>query len=262
MLINLQAMSETEKYDNVHNSEVIHENSESGTQIDSLSSEERLEALSNEIPERQEQIDRIKASKEKSIDELKRLRDNLGVPHTEEDVHSISSSQERIDQLQSEKEALEKQQEELLLQQERKRLIDEEKANIIQEKIAQVFAEFKSLDQQDLSSILNTGHTFAGQVMESRALGSLNPDVAQQLVRAFNEGLKLLPQILERFPGIVEQLDDELTEEAEKRVDLKLEAEANKVVDTTEIDEEESEEDETATQPTINVPPNIPGDQT
>ena len=67
-----------------------------------------------------------------------------------------------------------------------------------------------------------------GLNVESKSMGSLNPEVAQSLAKAFKEGIKLLPQILEAHPDLLKKFDEDITKEATENVDKKLEEEKQK----------------------------------
>lgn len=101
-------------------------------------------------------------------------------------------------------------------EQEKERLIKEEKEKILQEKINDFFSELESLVPKDLKAALKNG-------MESNVLGQIDKKTVKILIEAFEEGIKLLPQILEKLPDLFEMLDEELTQEAIKRVEERLE---------------------------------------
>jgi len=134
--------------------------------------------------------------------------------------------------LQLEKEALEKLKAEL---------IQEEKEKILQEKLDGIFKEFEGLNSQDFESILKSGKITGGRNVESKSIGSLNPETAQSLAKAFTEGIKSLSKILEALPEFLKKLDEEATREATENVDKKLEEEKQKVEEdqkTKEISED------------------------
>ena len=53
-------------------------------------------------------------------------------------------------------------------------------------------------------------------------MGELDPETAKSLARAFGEGIKLLPKILEMLPDLLKKFDEELTKEATERVEKRL----------------------------------------
>ena len=128
-----------------------------------------------------------------------------------------------------EQEALEKQKEELISQQEKERLIREEKEKILQEKLDELFKEFEALNPRDFESIFKSGKTREGRNVESPSMGELDPEIAKSLAKAFKEGIKLLPKILETLPELLKKFDEDLIKEATERVEQKLEEEKQKM---------------------------------
>lgn len=105
---------------------------------------------------------------------------------------------------------------------ERERLIEEEKQKIWQEKIDHLFEEFKDLAKTDLESILRTGRMENGSTYESKSMGALKPETAQGFAQAFEQGMRLATEILKNLPDIINEFDEELTKEAEERVDKRI----------------------------------------
>ncbi len=201
-----------------------------------LSPEEQLKNLEGEAKAKQEEITRLSESVEGTKSALNAAREKLGLPPTEEDPPSVFSEKDKLEKLKAEQEGLEKQKEELISQQEKERLIREEKEKILQEKLDEVFKEFEGLNPRDFESIFKSGKTPEGRNVESKSMGSLNPEMAQSLAKAFKEGIKLLPKILEALPDLLKKFDEDLTKEATERVDKKLEEEKQK------LEEEKPEE--------------------
>jgi hypothetical protein len=187
-----------------------------------LSPENDLKNLEDKTQAGQQEITRLTELVEKTKTELNRLREQMGLPPTEDDPPALASEAEKLYKLQAEQEELAKQKEELR-RQERERLIREEKQHILQKRIDNLFREFEALDMPDLESLFATGRNSNGGPWESGALGLLDPEIVKSLAKAFKEGMKLLPQILETLPGLLKQFDEQLTNEAEERVDQKLE---------------------------------------
>lgn len=210
-----------------------------------LTPEEQLKNLEGEAAGKQEEMTRLSESIEGTKSALNAAREKLGLPPTEEDPPSISGSKDKLEKLKAEQEGLEKQKEELISQQEKERLIREEKEKILQEKLDEVFKEFEGLNPRDFESIFKSGKTPEGRNVESKSMGSLDPEVAQSLAKAFKEGIKLLPKILEALPELLKKFDEDLTKEATERVDKKLEEEKQKI-------EEEQK-------PEMDLPPAPPG---
>ena len=219
-----------------------------------LSPEEQLKNLGSEVEARQQKIARLTGSVEATRAKLKEARENLGLPPSAEDPPSISSEKDETERLLAEQKDLEKQREELINRQEKERLVQEAKAEILQEKIDELFEEFGGFDPSDLESIFQNGKTAGGKNVESKSLGSLDPETAQSLAKAFKEGIKLLPKILEALPGLLKEFDDQLTKEATERVEKKLEEEK------TEMKSKEKEEIKTE-EPSLEGPPEAPAEE-
>lgn len=194
-----------------------------------LSQEEQLKDLENEAEAKQEEMTRLSESIEGTKSALNAARGKLGLPLTEEDPPSVFSEKDKLEKLKAEQEVLEKQKEDLISQQEKEQLIREEKEKILQEKLDGVFKEFEGLDPRDFESIFKSGKTSEGRNVESKSMGSLDPEVALSLAKAFKEGIELLPKILEVLPELLKKIDEDLTKEATERVDKKLEEEKQKI---------------------------------
>ncbi|MDO8523051.1 MAG: hypothetical protein Q7S12_02055 [bacterium] len=193
-----------------------------------LSPEEQLKNLEGDIETRQQEISRLTESVEGTKAKLNETREKLGLPPTEEDPPSVFSEKDKLEKLQAEQEGLDKQKEELISRQEKELLIREEKEKILQEKINEVFKEFEELNPRDFESIFKSGKTSKGQNVESKSMGSLDAEIAQSLAKAFKEGIKLLPKILEALPELLKKFDEGLTKEATERVNKRLEEEQKK----------------------------------
>lgn len=207
-----------------------------------LSPEDQLKNLEGEAEATQQEITRITESVEGTKAQLNEAREKLGLPPTEEDPPSVSSEKDKLEKLKSEQEGLKKQTAELVSKQEKERLIREEKEKILQEKLNEMFKEFEGLNPRDFESIFKSGKTSEGRNVESKSMGSLEPEVAQSLAKAFKEGIKLLPKILEALPELLKKFDEDLTKEATEKVDKKLEEEKAKM-------EEEQKKEETPEEP-------------
>ena len=225
----------------------VEEGQEQKAEKPELSPEEQLKNLEGEAEARQQEITRLNESVEGTKAKLNEVREKLGLPPTEEEPPSISSEKDKLEKLQAEQKALEKQKEELIRQQEKERLIREEKEKILQEKLDEVFKEFEGLNPRDFESIFKNGKTYEGRIVESKSMGSLDPEVAQSLARAFKEGIKLLPKILEALPELLKKFDEDLTKEATERVDKRLEEEKHKK-------EEEQKKEEKPEEPKPEIP--------
>lgn len=206
-----------------------------------LSPEEQIENIENEVEARQEEIIRLTELVEGTKAGLNEAREKLGLSPAEKDPPSVFSEKDKMEKLKTEQELLEKQKEELVNQQEKEELIREEKERILQEKIDELFKEFEELNPRDLESVFRAGKTFNGRNMESRSMGSLDPEAAQSLAKAFKEGVKLLPKILEALPELLKKFDEDLTKEATERVEQKLEEEKEKMEEDGQNKREASE---------------------
>ena len=216
-----------------------------------LSPEEQLRNLEGEMESQQQEMTRLTGSIEGTKSKLNETRKKLGLPPTEEEPPSTFSEKDKLEKLKAEQEALEKQKEELVSQQEKERLIREEKEKILQEKLDELFKEFEGLNPRDFESIFKSGKTPEGRNVESKSMGSLNPEMAQSLAKAFKEGIKLLPKILEALPELLKKFDEDLTKEATERVDKKLEEEKAKM-------EEEQKKEEKPEEPKPEEKPKVP----
>jgi len=185
--------------------------------------EEQLKNLEDGIGTKGQEITKLTESIEGTKSELDEARGELGLPPMEDEPPNTASDKEKLEKLQAERDALEKQKEELVSQQEKGNLIKEEKEKILQEKLDELFKEFEGFNPGDLKSILNKGKTKEGKNVESNSMGELDPEVAKSLAKAFEEGIKLLPEIIKNLPELFKKFDEDLTKEAMERVDKKLE---------------------------------------
>lgn len=194
-----------------------------------LSTEDQLKNLTRESETRQEGISRLTSSVETTKIKLNEAREKLGLPPTEEDPPSVLLEKDRLDKLKTEQNTSEKQREELVSKQEKEKLVKDEKEKILQRKLDELFKEFEALTPKDFGNILQSGKTLEGRNVESKSMGFLDPKVAQSLAKAFKEGVKLLPKILEALPDLLKKFDEDITKEATEAVDKKLEAEKQKI---------------------------------
>ncbi len=207
-----------------------------------LSPEERLKNLEGDIEAKQREITRVTESIEGTKAKLNEAREKLGLPPVEKDPPSVFSEKDKLEKLQAEQKALETQKEELISHEEKERLIHGEKEKIMQEKIDELFKEFESLNLRDFESIFKTGQTKEGGKVESSSMGELEPKIAQALAKAFKEGIKLLPKILEVLPDLLKKFDEALTKEATERVEQKLEEEKKKMEEEQKKEEKSTEQ--------------------
>jgi len=222
-----------------------------------LSREAQIENLGGEVEDRQQKVARLAESVQGTRTQLDEARGELGLPATEEDPPSVLSEEDELARLRAEQEILAKQKEELISQQEKERLIREEKAKILQEKLDELFKEFEGFNPRDLESILKSGRTRDGRNVESPSMGELEPETAKSLTKAFQQGVKLLPKILEALPDLLKKFDEELTKEATERVEQRLEEEKQKMEKEQEGEKkrEEPEPGEEPEVPESEVPP-------
>ncbi len=229
----------------------VEKGQEQGAEKPELSPEEQIEQMSKDIEVKQEEMARLSESIEGKKSALNAAREKLGLPPTEEDPPSVFSEKDKLEKLQAEREALEKQKEELISQKEKERLIKEEKEKILQEKLDELFKEFEGLNPRDFESIFKSGKTREGRNVESPSMGELDPKIAKSLAKAFKEGIKLLSKILEALPELLKKFDEDLTKEATERVDKKLEEEKQKM-------EQEQKKKEKPEKPKPEEKPEIP----
>lgn len=201
------------------------EGSEKKTEQLELSPEEQLKNMEGNMEARQQEMTRLSESIEGTKAKINETREKLGLPPDKEEPPSIFSEKDKLEKLKTEQKNLKKQKEKLISQQEKESLIREEKEKILQEKLDELFKEFEGLNPRDLESIFKRGKTPEGRNVESKSMGSLDPETAQSLAKAFKEGNKLLPKILEALPELLKKFDEDLTKEATERVNEKLEEE-------------------------------------
>ena len=190
-----------------------------------LTPAEQLKNIENEVEIRRQEIIKLTESTKETRSKLDEARENLGLPPTEDDPQDVLLNKERLEKLKAEQDDLEKQREEIITRQEKEELIKKEKEKILQEKIDELFEEFAELQKTGKFESVFMGHTN----FESKSMGSIDPETAQSLAKAFREGVKLLPEILKNLPDLLKRLDDDLTKEAEKRVEEKLEEAKNNI---------------------------------
>jgi|GEM_PF-2396642 len=185
--------------------------------------QEELQGIETGIGASDEESTRLVGSIEDTQTQLGDLREKFELPPLEDDPPSTSSDREQLENAKAEQKALKDQREELINKQEREARIREEKEKILQEKLDALFGEIAALNEDDLESVLQGGKTRAGRNIGSLATGEIEPPVAKSLARAFKEGVRLLPQILEILPDLLKKFDEGLTEEATRRVDAQAE---------------------------------------
>ncbi|OGE82699.1 MAG: hypothetical protein A3B23_03310 [Candidatus Colwellbacteria bacterium RIFCSPLOWO2_01_FULL_48_10] len=198
-----------------------------------LETTEQLKSLNSQTELRQLGIDQLTKSVHADKKMLDKAREGLGLPPNDQDSPVASIEKGQMERLRAEQAAIEQERKELLEQ-----LIQQEKENILREKLDGLFKEFKQLNEfspLDFESIFASGQTREGYNFESKTMGSLDPETAQSLSRMFNEGIRLLPEILKAMPGLLKKFDEELTEEATRRVEENMEQKEQKV----EADEEQ-----------------------
>ncbi len=199
-----------------------------------LEQENQTEQLNEDVETKQEKITHLT----ESIVAMESVIDNTAEESNSEfkkEDPNVFKEKYKFRKLELEKEALEKLKAEL---------IQEEKEKILQEKLDGIFKEFEGLNSQDFQSILKSGKTAEGRSVESKSMGSLNPETAQSLAKVFAEGIKSLSKILESLPEFLKKLDEEATKEATENVEKKLEEEKEKV-------EEEQENKEKIEEPKL-----------
>jgi len=202
-----------------------------------LSPEEQLKNLEGEVEVKEQEITKLAESVEGTKTKLNEARESLGLPPTEEDPPSVFSDKDKLERLKAEQDALEKQKEELISQQEKEKLIKAEKEKILQEKINELFKEFEALQASGkFEGVLKGEANF-----ESKSMGTISPENAKALGKAFQEGIKLLPKILENLPELLKQFDKDLEKEAKERVDKRLEEEKQKLEDSQKKEEKPKE---------------------
>ncbi len=226
-----------------------------GTEKPELPPEEQLINIDDGIRAKQQEIKKLTDLTEGTKAELDEARKKLELPPTEEETPNALSYKKKLEKLQAEQKILEKQKEELIKKQEKEHLIKEEKENILQEKLDELFKEFRALSSHDFKSILKIGKTREGRNIESGAMGELDPETAMSLARAFEEGIKLLPEILKNLPELLKKFDEDLTKEATKRVEKKLGEEKQ------EKGEEQKKEEVKPEKPSAEEKSEIPGDK-
>jgi len=194
-----------------------------------LSPEEQLKGLDGQIESQEQEITKLTESTQDTRSRLSVVREELRLPPTSEESPSVASKKDTLEKLQVEQKELKKQREEIVSKQEKEKLIKEEKEKILQERLNELFKEFEGFNSNDLESILKSGKTQEGNNVESKSMGSLKPEDAQNLVKVFKEGIRLLPKVLEALPDLLNKFDEDLTKEAAERVEKRLEEEKKKM---------------------------------
>jgi len=169
-----------------------------------------LDNLDETSEQKKDKIITLKETAAKDREEFDKARKELGLSPSEENLAAEDELKK------SEQDATKRNEEEGISQQEKEKLIQEEKEKIIQEKIDELFKQFESFSAIDFKKITKKG-------MESSPFGSIDNKTAESLIKAFQEGAKLLPQILEILPDILKRFDEDLAKEAEERVEKRLE---------------------------------------
>lgn len=202
-----------------------------------LSPEEQLKNLEGDIEARQQEIARLTESVEETKTKLDETREKLGLPSTEEDQPNIFSEKDKLEKLQAEQEALEKQKEELVSEQERERMIREEKEKILQEKKDELKTKIEIKDnEQDLIKVFESSSTSEREIYGERGRveeAFLETDPSKSVLIFYKDGQvdKIIAgpeadveKIIETFTKD-ENFDENLTQEAEQRVGESLEEE-------------------------------------
>jgi len=186
-----------------------------------LSLQEQLKNLESEIWLQHQDMMNLTELIEQTKAKINEVREKLGLQPTNEEPPSTSLERDKLEKLKAEQEGLEQQKGELTAQ--RELLIRHEKENILQDKLDELFKEISELNSQDFQSIVKTGRTIEGRIFESKSIGPIDPEAVQSLAKAFQEGIRLLPRILEILPGLLKKFDEDLTQEATERVDKQFE---------------------------------------
>ncbi len=179
-----------------------------------LTPEEQIKSVDLKIEDGRGQMSKLLEGELSEEEEMSRARQELGLPPIKEDAqHNKEKTDDLLQQksLEQEKARLEKE-----------RLIEEERQKILQEIVNELFSEFESFSDADKSSIMASGFTSEGSRFGATSRGDLSPENAIALAKAFNEGIKMLPQILSAIPEMVKAFNDALTDEATRRVEEKM----------------------------------------
>jgi len=132
-----------------------------------------------------------------------------------------------------------------VLKQHKEELFAEEKRILMQEKLDEFFKELSQISHWDLNSLLESGKTADNKKFNSESMGQqLDPNMIKSLTKAFKEGIKSLPKIIEILPDILKEFNNNLTEEAEVSVEKKLQEEQEKELEEQKKVEQGDELDE------------------
>jgi hypothetical protein len=228
-----------------------------------LSPEEQLKNLEGEMESRQQEMTRLTESIERTKSKLNEVREKLGLPPTEEEPPSTFLEKEKLEKLKAEQEALEKQKKELVSQQEKERLIREEKEKILQEKINKLRAKIEvKKDRQDIIKFFESASTGEKKVYrEGRRVEEsfLETNLSKSVLVFFKDGQidKIIAGPEADVDKIIETIakdensDENLTQEAERRVEQRLREEKAKM-------EEEQKKEEKPEEPKPEEKPKVP----
>ena len=200
---------------------------------------------------------------------MNEAREKLGLPPTEEEPPSTFSEKDKLEKLKAEQEALEKQKEELVSQQEKERLIREEKEKILQEKIGELRAKIEvKNDEQNLVRSFESAPTGEKEIYgEGRKVEEsfLETNPSKSVLIFFKDGQidKIIAGPEADVDKIIEILtkdenfNENLTQEAERRVEQHLEEEKAKMEEEQKKEErpEESKPEEKPEVPEGEIPP-------
>ena len=180
--------------------------------VQKLTPEEQIKNVDLQIENSRGQMSKLSEGILAGEEEMSQARQELGLPPAKEDMQH---DKKRMEELQAQQKGLEQERARL----EKERLIEEERQKILQEMVNELLNEFESFSDTDKSSVMASGLTSEGGRFGETSRGSLSPENAMDLARAFNEGIKMLPQILTAIPEIAKAFDEALTAEATQRVE-------------------------------------------
>ena len=262
-------MSNPEKLDISPTVESQHETVETPTAAEQAEPtiEERLQSVESLTAENQEAIAQLEAQTSKSKEDLRGVRERLGLSDSEDNTDHDPTASSRLESLRSEQAKLEQQKEELVTEQEKAELIQQEKKKVLQEKLDGLFEEFNTALPEVLNSLAKNGKTPSGEKYSSKNLGELSPESAQSLAEAFKQGVKLLPEILKVIPELLKEFDEQITKEAESRVEERIEKEMENLREEAEKPDPENlseleKTEEADDGETSNPPPSVTQGQT
>jgi|GEM_PF-5923819 len=234
-----------------------------------LSPEEQLKNLESEMESRRQEMARLTESIEGTKSKLNEVREKLGLSPIEEEPPSTFSEKDKLEKLKAEQEALEKQKEELISQQEKEQLIRKEKEKILQEKINKLRAKIEvKKDRQDIIKFFESAPTGEKKVYgEGRRVEEsfLETNPSKSVLVFFKDGQidKIIAGPEADVDKIIETLakdensDENLTQEAERRVEQRLREEKAKMEEEHKEEEkhEESKPEEKPKVPEGEIPP-------